>query len=168
VPIPVAGSFGVTFRLHECGWTRREYASARLQILLDAATAIQSLYLRAHPEIGSPYQMGVAYLREPEGEEEWEEIPVQLAHGGADCEDLATWLAAWYQRAGVAARAVSIAQRMTTPDGRDGILFHIVVRLPNGTVIDPSADLGMHPGRATGRPTARKLSRVHDPRGAAA
>lgn len=143
MPIPVAGTYGVTFRVGAFSWADRAWAVERLQHLLDAHTAIQLSYLKRHPEIGSPYAAGVRYIREPDGEEEWEEIGVQIAHGGADCEDLAAWLAAWYQSRGVAARAVAIAQPMPLADGRVGILFHIVVRLPNGRLEDPSKRLGM-------------------------
>jgi hypothetical protein len=87
--------------------------------------------------------MGVRYIREPADEEEWEEIGVQLKHGGADCEDLACWLAAWYQLRGVRARAVPRAQPMPLPQGGTGILFHIVVAMPDGRTEDPSARLGM-------------------------
>lgn len=134
-------TYGVTFRLASFKWPDRAWATERLQILLDAHTAIQRAYLRRHP-VGSPYQAGVRYIREPANEEEWEEIGVQLAHGGADCEDLACWLAAHLQLSGVRARAVPIAQPLPLDDGSLGILFHIVVRTPKGT-LDPSRDLGM-------------------------
>lgn len=136
-------TYGVTFRLECFDWGRRAWASRRLQILLDCHTALCREYLIRHPRTGSPYQAGVRYIREPADEEEWEEIGVQLAHGGADCEDLACWLAAWCQLRGVRARAVPIAQPMPLPNGDTGILFHIVVLLPGGRVEDPSKKLGM-------------------------
>lgn len=112
--------------------------------MLDALTAVNVAWLRAHPaapSILSP-SAGVRYTREPYGEEEWRTLPAVLSAGAGDCEDLAAARAAELIVAGVRARAVPIhvnrGSRIGGPD-----LWHIVVRLPDGRTEDPSAALGM-------------------------
>ena len=51
-----------------------------------------------------------------------------------DCDDLGPWRAAEWIRKGVKARALPI---------RSEVGWHIIVKLPNGTIEDPSKVLGM-------------------------
>lgn len=113
---------------------------AMLDILLDALTRIDMVWLLRHPETPGVYQSGVRYQEEPPGAEDWADIPTCLALGWADCEDLACWRAAELRvRHGVEAKAFAECQMQ--PDGSR--LYHIMVSLPDGSVECPSRELGM-------------------------
>jgi hypothetical protein len=77
----------------------------------------------------------VVYKRDRPGDEPWRTIPEILERGAGDCEDLACWLCAELRQKGIKAHPV--------PQTRDGRMWHIVVRLPNGRIVDPSKRLGM-------------------------
>lgn len=106
-----------------------------VQTLLDALTAINVVFLKSHGSVPGIFESGVRYKRERRGSEEWLTIPIVIQRGYGDCEDLACWLAASYRCNGVAARAVAYR---SAPHVR-----HIVVLLPDGTIEDPSRELGM-------------------------
>lgn len=121
---------------------------AWLQPMLDALTAINLLWLDAHPSAPSIYSGGVRYVAELPGREQWRDLPTVLASGVGDCEDLATARAAELQARGVRARAVPrVVSTRSNAVGGVSELIHIVVRLPGGRIEDPSAALGM-PGPA--------------------
>lgn len=89
------------------------------------------------------YASGVRYRQEqakqcwhpiPGGCEDWNSAWEVVRQGVGDCEDLACYRAADLIRAGERARAIA---RKT----RTG--WHIVVRRENGSIEDPSANLGM-------------------------
>jgi Transglutaminase-like superfamily len=81
------------------------------------------------------YQSGARYVREPRGRESWQTAveTFRLKHG--DCEDLSVYLAASKRLVGIHARCAII-------DVRPG-LKHCVVKLPDGSIEDPSKKLGM-------------------------
>lgn len=131
-------------------------SDATLRIMLDALTQADVLYLREHPETPAVYDSGVVYHEEPEGAEDWQDIPTCLRLGWADCEDLACWQAAeLIVRHGIDAWADFTKQVLA--DGR--VLYHIIVRLPDGVqlpdgtvttsfggktwTLDPSRQTGM-------------------------
>lgn len=133
-----------------------ERSDATLRIMLAALFEADRLYLLDHPECPDLYDSGVEYVEEPEGAEDWQDIPTSLRMGIADCEDLACWLAAELDvRHGIAARPDFTKQVLG--DGR--VLYHIIVRLPDGVplpdgsltysiggksfVMDPSRQCGM-------------------------
>lgn len=113
---------------------------AALNTLAAALTQINLDYLRLHPNTPKIYNSGVRYANEPAGQEIWQDIPTTLRLLRGDCEDLACWRAAELQLQGTKAKAeVVVSQKY--PDGRR--LYHVIVRLPNGDVEDPSYNLGM-------------------------
>jgi hypothetical protein len=59
--------------------------------LLEALIASNVEYLRAAPRTPLLYESGVYYEAEPDGRDEWQDIPDTLARGNGDCEDLACW-----------------------------------------------------------------------------
>jgi hypothetical protein len=144
-----------TFDMDGFGWGDLRRAARRMQILLDALTKIHLDHLRHYPKTPSLYESGVVYEREPPGREDWQDIFTTLRRGGGDCEDLATWRAADLITRGVPARAFGRPRPMMIPrpcsegaiacEGKPevGTLWHILVRLPNGTIEDPSKKLGM-------------------------
>jgi hypothetical protein len=131
----------MNLELFQTEQTRPE-SEAILAMLLECLTAANQMYLRAHPSTPPLYSSGVRYMREPPGEEEWNTIPVCLAewsHGrGSDCEDLACWRVAELRAAGIPASPVFYFRRRAQLS-----IYHIVVRLPDGRIEDPSSKLGM-------------------------
>lgn len=111
-----------------------------LQSALDATSALDEQYLRAHPETPRLGAAGIRYAREPRtqglpGPELFSTVPVVLGRGWGDCDDLAPWLAAEMRVDGI-----DDARAMPVLRGRS---WHVVVRA-GGVEYDPSADLGMH------------------------
>lgn len=94
------------------------------------------------------YRSGVRYIPEPADKEVFMAIPAVLAHGGADCEDLAAWRVAELRALGIDARFV--VDRFVRPDGVPG--RHIRV-FHSGRFEDPSARLGM--GNKNFRPSKK-------------
>jgi len=124
---------------------RRDAASRRLgetnmKILLNALLDIDVAWLRATPTTPRIYASGVRYRPEPLGSERWRDVPTVLMDGFGDCEDLACWRAAELRvRDGIRATPAYTWRR--EPGFR---VYHVVVRLPDGRIDDPSARLGMH------------------------
>lgn len=118
----------------------RDISRRSLEILLEALTKIDQLWLQRYPNLPSIYQSNVRYMEEPPGQEDWQDIPTFLRMGIGDCEDAACWRAAELNvKHGIPARPVFLEQKR--PDG--GMLYHIVVKWPNGQIEDPSKILGM-------------------------
>lgn len=114
-----------------------------LLVLLEALCSINGLYLAAQPFAWSLYESGVRYRAEPMGAENWLDIPTTLQRRVGDCEDLACWRVAELRRSGVSA-APHFTWRFL-PSGV--VLYHIVVRLADGRIEDPSRHLGMKRSR---------------------
>lgn len=124
--------------LMEDGQTAKAAARVLGQFLRALVTANVE-YLRRHPDAPHPYKAGIRYQREPKGQERWKGIGQVLADRHGDCEDLASYLAAWYLVRGQEAK-IHLVWRRRRNGGR---LFHVQVRGPSGQVEDPSAVLGM-------------------------
>lgn len=134
---------------------------------LEANVRTNQLYLATH-HVPCLYQSGVRYEMEPEGSiEEFAAIPVVIARGWGDCDDLAPWRVAELRQAGDKSK-IRLSwkcilgcldckkQWMATADNRNcpncqssnfqqagRKEFHVVVRRQDGRVEDPSAILGM-------------------------
>lgn len=122
------------------GPQEQELSNKALDTLLLALMHIDMAYLEAHPEVPALYESGVRYEEEPPGQEDWQDIPTTLKMRVGDCEDLACWRAAEYRvRHNIMARPVFTVKRR--PNG--GYLYHILVKLPDGRIEDPSRRLGM-------------------------
>lgn len=124
--------------LLEGGMTAKEAAPVIGRILHGIVIA-NVAYLRRNPHIPHPYKAGIRYQREPRGQEHWKGIAQTLRDGHGDCEDLASYLAAWYRARGQKAQIHIVWKRSR----RGGRLFHIQVRGPSGRIEDPSRVLGM-------------------------
>lgn len=110
-----------------------------LKGLLAALVIANIEYLKLHPRTPLLYQSGVRYQAEPLGSEEWQDIPTILKRGVGDCEDLASWLTAEYRIRRAIRAKIHVSHRRV-----GGMLrYHIMVRLPDGRIEDPSARLGM-------------------------
>jgi hypothetical protein len=114
-------------------------SQSNLSVLLNALYTINCQWLRTHPRTPRLYSSGVFYRAEPIGQENWQDIPTTLKLGFGDCEDLACWRAAELTvRDKIPARPVYRWRR------RPGLtIYHIVVRLADGRIDDPSKRLGM-------------------------
>lgn len=93
------------------------------------------------------YESGVRYAPEPRASatgtanrtaEDFAPIPVVLARGWGDCDDLASWRCAELQSEGYACSIEPRETPRSTPAARR---WHIVVVLPDGSTEDPSARL---------------------------
>lgn len=107
-----------------------------LNIFVRALAAYDTLWLQRNPGTPALYESGVRYKSQPAGFERFAPIPLILAAGSGDCDQLAPWRAAELRvRHGIKA----------LPEVRQfgDRLFHVYVRLPNGKAEDPSAHLGM-------------------------
>ena len=122
----------------------RPASEAVLRLFLEALTAANVAYLQSHPDTPPIYSAGVVYRRETPKikgapiPEEWLQIPYVLQQGWGDCEDLACWRAAELLQQGVKAQPTFTFRKQ----GNFSI-YHIMVRLPNGKIEDPSRRLGM-------------------------
>lgn len=133
-------AYRITFVVDLFKRGEQSLSDASLNVMLLALTAIDELYLRAHPETPSIYASGVVYQEEPPGAEDWQDIPTCLKLRWGDCEDLACWRSAELRvRHGI--HAVPYFTKQVKSDG--STLYHIMVRLPNGMSEDPSRQLGM-------------------------
>lgn len=109
-----------------------------LQAALDALTtlnrAVRTRAARAGHPFAPLYEAGIRYQRETPrvggAVEDWKTIDRLYASREGDCEDLACALASEIP----GARAIP---------RRSSAGWHIVVRLPDGTIDDPSRRLGM-------------------------
>ena len=138
--------------------TSRPASERILRKALDLLLVADIEYLRAHPQTPRIYQAGVRYQREPLPDEiqkmypqctspciapvhpeEWKTIPFCMEDGQADCEDLASWACA--ERI-VFDNIAAVTEFSFRQVGQLSI-YHIYVRLPDGSIEDPSARLGM-------------------------
>ena len=118
---------------------RSRFLGTFIKPLLDALVVVNRLYLRSH-HVPPLYKSGVRYLQEPaDGKpEEFAAIPVVLARGWGDCDDLAPYRVAELQEAGEKARI-----RITWRRVGKRRTYHVLVRRADGRIEDPSRLLGM-------------------------
>lgn len=120
----------------------RRTSEAAMDHMLEALTLANQGYIRNNPHAPNPFTSGVRYRMEPRGLEEWRTIPYAQAAGTSDCEDLASWLTAWLREN---VPGMERAQTIALPPKQRGntLIYHIVTKLPDGRIIDPSRGLGM-------------------------
>ena len=117
----------------------RPFAEA-IKAVLDACVKVNQQYLATY-DLPTIYECGVKYQPEPDnGEEEFATIPVVLARGWGDCDDLAPWRVAELRAAGEPAK-IRIKWKKNPRTGSK--MFHVIVRRADGSVEDPSRRLGM-------------------------
>lgn len=115
-------------------------STAELQALLTFLQKWNEVRIAKLEEQGGafphPYapELRLRYLPDPIGKEIWPTAEQILQRGGANCDGLSAYLAAWLNRHGGRARAVV----RESP----GIGWHCVVHTPAGE-LDPSRVLGM-------------------------
>jgi hypothetical protein len=110
----------------------------------EAAIAWNRWWLRRNPFAPLLHASGVRYQRESKvwrdrGEDRFVAIPYVMERGVGDCDDLVAWRTAELrERFGVPAVPLLVPQ--------SPVLVHMVVQLPDGSIDDPSAALGMLDG----------------------
>lgn len=131
-----------------------EWRFGPILIALECLTRINQWHFR-RGIVPPLLEAGVRYQEEPPGREDWDDAPTVAERGWGDCEDLAAYFAAEMRELhGIAAECVIKHKFITAQEmhrsgykGRiplDGIyLVHVLVRMPNGKIIDPSRILGM-------------------------
>lgn len=77
------------------GYLREGARLGVLEHLLRALVAVDIAWLLEHPETPNLYDAGIVYTEEPDGQDDWLDIPecLERARQGRaiDCEDLACW-----------------------------------------------------------------------------
>ncbi len=127
-------------------WIKKKRDLARIiRTVTSAQVAINKAYILEN-NVPDLYESGVRYQREPRGQkfEEFAAIPIILARGWGDCDDLAPWrVAELRQKYGEKAN-IRIQWKPRNPKKPKGAtLYHVVVRRENGVIEDPSLILGM-------------------------
>jgi hypothetical protein len=126
-----------------------------LNVLVRALCALDVLYLRANPKTPRVKESGVVYANQPRGCERFLTVPAIMARGTADCDQLAPWRAAELRvRDGI--KAMPEVRRMSKN------LWHVYVRMPDGSVEDISAHLGMRVPEKLARIGRAILERKHN------
>jgi len=129
-----------------------------LRAALDLLLVADIEFLRAHPNTPRIYNANVVYQREPLPDEikamypqctspciapvhpeEWKTIPFCMEDGQADCEDLASWCCA--ER--IVFDGIAAKTEFSWRQVGNMFIYHIYVRLPDGSIEDPSKRLGM-------------------------
>ena len=108
---------------------------------LEAVIMVNRLYLRMH-HVPALYESGVRYEEEPAGQpyEDFAAIPVVLARGYGDCDDLVCWRIAELRNQGENAK---VRLKWAYDPIRNARMYHVLVRRANTQVEDPSKRLGM-------------------------
>lgn len=114
-------------------------SNRKLLWMLESLVKCNMLWLETHPNAIKLYQSSVRYRQEKDTEA-WLDIPHILEAGFGDCEDLASWRVAELRMQGVAAKAFL---KWYNNVGNGITLYHVLVRMPDGALEDPSKRLGM-------------------------
>jgi hypothetical protein len=116
-------------------------------LLLSALVEINILSLVRY-RLPLLYRSAVRYTREKPHQEVWQSSPALLLAGTGDCEDLATHRVAEL-RLGRDSPPENAHVRLTRAIRSDGSrLYHVTVLREDGTVEDPSKELGMGSGES--------------------
>jgi hypothetical protein len=107
--------------------------------LLEALAGVNEAWLRENPWAPSLYESGVRYEEEPDGRDDWQDIPETLALRVGDCEDLGCWRIAEL-RTRVREYARPFVKRSVVGART---IYHVAVRRADGRLEDPSRILGM-------------------------
>lgn len=107
--------------------------------LMFGLSQVNREWLETYPGTPELYSSSVLYKLEAKTEI-WQDIPTTLARGFGDCEDLACWRIAELQAQGINAMPYLTWRSR----GNGSVVYHALVRHPDGLIEDPSRALGMH------------------------
>jgi hypothetical protein len=117
----------------------REAQKAIVYALLEALILANRYALASLTPTPFLYASGIRYERKPGSRENWEDVEQALYLRRGACADLASWRVAELRNAGEET-AKPLIRVYQTPREID---FHVLVQRADGTVEDPSRDLGM-------------------------
>lgn len=132
-------AYDITFVFDLFSGVSTEEDRETLQDCLEILVRRDMRYLRANPATPELFRAGIPYVAEPRGQERWQDVPSTMKRGQADCEDVACWRVAELRLRGIPAEPHIVWRTM--PDGM--VLYHVLVKMPDGTTEDPSRILGM-------------------------
>lgn len=112
-----------------------------LEGLVRVNVAMLIAAIRAGRPVPPLYDLGIRYKREPVPREWWQTVADNIVEKTADCEDLASHLSAQYRVAGMLAGIPFPARAVCIRTGPKS--YHAIVRMPDGSIQDPSRVLGM-------------------------
>jgi hypothetical protein len=121
----------------EIGKTEQEKARAAKEIC-DIIEIALPRAMREASKLPPLYKAGVKYIRQPPQACAFRPPKDVAERKGGDCKQLVLWRIAELRNAGVKA-----TPRIIWLNGKDGLRAHAQVRLPDGTIEDPSQTLGM-------------------------
>lgn len=122
--------YRITFVLGDC----KEYRLAAMNILLRAVTMVNRAYFEKTPGAMDPRKL--RYEEEFGEQDDWNDASAINAGARSDCEDIACYYAGFIQaRRGILAWP-EIQQTANET--------HVVVRMPNGKIVDPTLTSGRH------------------------
>ena len=127
------------FKLRAFDTLTDEAKMAALAQLLEALAGVNEAWLREHPAAPWLYESGVRYEEEPDGRDDWQDIPETIALRVGDCEDLGCWRLAEL-RTRVREYARPFVKRSVVGSRT---VYHVAVRRADGRLEDPSRILGM-------------------------
>ena len=107
--------------------------------LLEALSAVNEAWLAENPRAPWLYESGVRYEEEPDGRDDWQDIPETIFLRNGDCEDLGCWRVAELRTRGREYAVPHIKKSLTGPR----TVYHVAVRRADGRLEDPSRILGM-------------------------
>lgn len=140
-------------QLPEASPDNASFRFAPILMALECLTKINQWHFRRGA--ASPiFESSIRYKEEPPGREDWDDCITVAERGWGDCEDLAAYLAAELRETkGIPAECVikykfipasQLRSSGFSTRAKSGLyLVHVMVRLPDGTIIDPSKLLGM-------------------------
>lgn len=108
------------------------------------------LWLLDHPETPSIYAHPITY-KEDIGGEIWRDLASIWKNEGGDCEDLVCARVAEYRNAGINAKPILKKSSLSVAGWKD--IYHVLCKLPDGRIEDPSLSLGMSGHAITRQPT---------------
>ena len=127
------------FKLRAFDTLSDEAKVAALVHLLEGLSAVNEAWLREHPEAPWLYESGVRYEEEPQGRDDWQDIPETIVLRVGDCEDLGCWRLAELRTRGREYARPYVKQTVFGPR----TVYHVAVRRADGRLEDPSRILGM-------------------------
>jgi hypothetical protein len=107
--------------------------------LLEALSAVNEAWLVENPQAPWLYESGVRYEEEPDGRDDWQDIPETIFLRNGDCEDLGCWRVAELRTRGREYAVPHIKKSLTGPR----TVYHVAVLRADGRLEDPSRILGM-------------------------
>lgn len=136
--------YSPVFRIKAFNWISDPAKFRVMEMLLEALAEANAEFLREQPHTPWLYESEVVYMAEPDGRDEWQDIPDTLERGNGDCEDLAAWRVAELRvRKGEKVAFVISVQEQRTKRGEPVTMYHIQLKRADGRVEDPSKLLGM-------------------------